>query len=84
MTLSEYAAERIYESLTPAHVRVLRAMLTGATSTREIAKVVGTSPQTVKNHFGVIFDIFGLDSKLEVLTCILRSPTLERRISGLV
>lgn len=53
------------ESLTPKEIRVSRLVWQGLTN-REIATVVGTTEQVIKNYLRDTFDKLGVWSRLEL------------------
>lgn len=53
------------ETLTSRELRVIAAVVDGGTN-RDIARELGMSEQTVKNHLSHIFDKLGVSSRLEL------------------
>jgi DNA-binding NarL/FixJ family response regulator len=66
-TVSDWAAQIIactspLELLTPRQKAVLRELAKGG-STKEIARALNLSPETVKSHLKVIFDRLGANNR---------------------
>jgi DNA-binding NarL/FixJ family response regulator len=53
------------EHLTPKEIQVATLVWEGLTN-REIAKIIGTSEQVIKNHLRSTFDKLGVWSRLEL------------------
>jgi DNA-binding NarL/FixJ family response regulator len=69
------------ETLTSRELRVIAAVVEGGTN-RDIARELGMSEQTVKNHLSHIFDKLGVSNRLELALYAIEHK-LRRRDSDL-
>jgi DNA-binding NarL/FixJ family response regulator len=67
--------EDILKQLTPRQIDVLACMATGA-SDREIARRLGISMETVKQHIFALKPCFPVKGRIRVILYALRSPAI--------
>lgn len=65
------------ESLTPRELRIVAAIVEGATN-RDVAGQLGVTEQTVKNHLSHIFDKVGVSNRLELALFAIHHNLLNR------
>jgi DNA-binding NarL/FixJ family response regulator len=64
------------QRLTPREIEII-AVVVGGGSNREVARQIGVSEQTVKNHLSHIFDKVGVSSRLELALFALHHKLLK-------
>ncbi len=60
-------------NLTPQERRVLRLLALTGKRTDDLAKLLGTTERTVKYHIGNVCEVMGVDSRIELVSMVLRS-----------
>lgn len=67
------------DALTPRRREVLALYLRGHTR-KEIARYLGVSPNTVRNHIRLIYEQFGFRNRVEALRWALEQPPLAYQL----
>ena len=66
------------ETLTAREVEIIRAIADGATN-RDVARQLGVTEQTVKNHLSHIYDKLGVSNRLELALFAIHHKLPDRR-----
>jgi DNA-binding NarL/FixJ family response regulator len=67
------------ETLTTRETDIIRAIVDGATN-RDVARQLGVTEQTIKNHLSHIYDKLGVSNRLELALFAIHHKVLERRL----
>ncbi len=67
------------KSLPPRRRQVLSLYLRGQTR-KEIARGLGVSPHTVRNHIRLIYEEYGFSNRIEALRWALQQPLLAHQL----
>jgi DNA-binding CsgD family transcriptional regulator len=71
---------RVFQRLNPRQKRCAALLVSGVLSNTAIAKHLGTTRSTVANVISAIMDVCGVDSRLNLLLFIARTPGLEQKL----
>ena len=78
--MSEHATESALPHLQPRERDVLR-LLVGANTNKDIARDLGMSVQVVKNYLKRIYDVLGVNNRLEAAMWVVNHPEFNQALT---